>query len=251
MKPQALMDLQTNSIIRGIYSPVDNPVKEEEVVLLISDLESSPALTYFNSLLTQLRNDGEVPEKYIKYLYEGHLSHEASKLCNNNAAAYERFLLRSKDCYTEYLISHQHNKEISYFAQWQMGLLQEKLGFQWPEVEETLLRSSTLHPERGEAMRHVIQHYRNTNEYGIAYIYSSIAKDEYFGRLPEDIKWFGDASFYQWKVLNYHASICARIGNTREVEETITKLWKITQDHPEYFTHEQIQSIFKNYQANQ
>lgn len=163
----------------------------------------------------------------------------------------KELLQKSLKHYEQFLDGKADQSEVKYFAQWQLGLVKEALGYQWIEVERTLLEASKYNLDRGEAMRHIVGHYRNIKEYGFAYIYSSIAKKQYFNKFSPTMAWFADASYYRWKILNYHASICSNLGNIPEAEETFQTLWNCSLEHPEYFTEEQMQQIYQNKKAQQ
>jgi len=183
-------------------------------------------------------------------LYKASFFQEAAQYCITGPTQ-TRLLLDSLEHYGEYFEQKPPTGEVKYFAQWQLGLAREKMGVEWAQVEETLLHASNFHPKRGEAMKHVIQHYRESREFGLAYIYSSIAKQQYYAQVPEDLEWFGDDSFYRWKILNYHVSICSKIGDMAEAKVTFEELWSFSQAHPEYFTDEQMQSLYKSKKAFQ
>lgn len=160
-------------------------------------------------------------------------------------------LTLSYELYEKYTKALHGTPETLYFAQWQKGLVQELLGANWSKVEETLLGASMFCRERGEALRHIVQHYRSNGEFGLAYMYSSITLQQHHGRIPEHLTWFGDIAYYQWKILNYHSSICKRVNNEPETKETFAKLWEISLEHPEYFTPEQMDTLFGNQKAFQ
>jgi len=149
------------------------------------------------------------------------------------------------------LLNSTADGNAKYFAQMQFAIAYRDSGAEWPEVEEKLLQASRHHPGRGEAMKVIVNHRRQQKEYGIAYMMSSISKQQYFGNVPDQKAWFVEPAYYQWKILNYHASICTKIDNHQEAAETFNELWEISKAHPEYFSPDQMQTIFQNQKAYQ
>ncbi|MVT07669.1 hypothetical protein [Chitinophaga tropicalis] len=207
---------------------------------LLEETSFQQFLTLWNQLHCKTAN-----QQSLISLYGGYYCQQAAEYCENGISRQD-LLIHAQDHYMTFLEDDKMEKEVRYFAQWQLGLTKELQGKDWGEVEETLLSASNYHNGRGEAMRHVIQYYRNSKQYGLGYIYSSIAKEQYLGKVPEEIGWFGDVLFYQWKILYYHTSICGHIKFSKEAEDTFYELWRISQIHPEYFTSEQLQSLFQN-----
>ncbi|UPK68044.1 hypothetical protein [Chitinophaga filiformis] len=180
-------------------------------------------------------------------LFGAYYCQEASRLCAKNVASHE-LLLRSLNHYTVFLQNPTLKNDIRYFAQWQMGLVMERLCFPWPEVEKTLLAASPIHEGRGEATRHVIQHYRAKKAWTFGYLYSTIAIKKFHEKIPTDCKWFIDPSFYTWKVMYYHADICSNLRMEEEMMNAYRKILPYVEQHPEEFTKKQIKFFqqFKN-----
>lgn len=144
----------------------------------------------------------------------------------------------SYEYYGEFQKTKIVNNDLRYFIQWQKGVLEDALGVDWIQVEKTLADASEFYPARGEAFNHIIQHYRITKQEGIAYIFSSIAKDEFYGKLPAESRWFTNHSLYNWKVLYYHAAICRKLRDREEEASALKQLKDCLEKHPEYFTDE-------------
>ncbi len=214
-----------------------------------SRILGSEIYKHFISLLVNEVGKSEKAGMQMHSLHGGFFCHEAAKYCNEIEEKKKLLLMALR--HYELFQGEQISADINYYVQWQLSLVKEQLGYEWTEVEKSLLNASKFHKDRGEAIRHVVQHYRGTQEYGFAYIYSSIAKQNYYGKYAPSMKWFADPAYYQWKVLNYHASICSHLGNGPEAEATFQELWSCGEQHPEYFTEEQFQGLFRNQKAFQ
>lgn len=201
----------------------------------------------YNILSGDLASDvHHTPEKA---LFNGYLFHSIAGVVKDKDIQIQ--MLSNAIVNYDLFLESNNAHDPKYFAQWQKGLAQEELGMPWSESEETLLMASQYKKDRAEAFKHIIQHYRSTGELGLAYMYSTIVMQQHFGKTPAAIRWGVDPAYYQWKVLNYHISICNKLGNAQEAAETFSKLWKIYQDHPDLFSDEQAQTIFQNQQIYQ
>jgi len=191
----------------------------------------------------------EVQHTPAKALFNGYLFQSIASIVKDNDVKLQ-MLSNALTNYELYLESNSGN-DPKYFAQWQKGLAQEQLGLPWSETEETLLLASQYKKERAEALKHIVQHYRSTGELGLAYMFSTISMQQHFGKVPPSNRWRVDSAYYQWKILNYHMSICNKIGNSQEAAETFSKIWKVYQERPDLFSDEQAQTIFRNQKVYQ
>jgi len=140
---------------------------------------------------------------------------------------------KEKIQYYENALSHYHSyleltkgaEESRYYAQWQTGILQDAIHNPWPIVEASLLIANSMDPMRGEAMKKIIHHYRYAREWEAAYLYSSIAKNNFFDRNPiATRRWFIDFDCYNWHVLYTHITICYKLEYFYELEQIYQQL---------------------------
>lgn len=180
-------------------------------------------------------------------LFGGYHCQQSARHSANDIATHD-LLLRSLNHYSRFLQDQKTDPEIKYFAQWQMGIVMERLGLPWQEVEKTLLSAGKYHEGRGEAMRHVIQHYRSNSGWSFGFIYSSIAIKKYHSVSPGDCRWFVNSSFYNWKAMYYHADICSKLQMKGDMINAYRKIYPYVEQHTDEFTENQIHFFqqFKN-----
>ncbi len=136
----------------------------------------------------------------------------------------EEYLGYSLEYYEQYLTSDNQDKDSKYFAQWQYGMVQDQLNYDWADVEVILLKAGKIAPGRAEAMIYIIAHYVAIKNWEKAYEFSLRTKHKFHGKHPMDSCWFPDPELYTWKILNFHAAICFHIGNIKEAENTLDDL---------------------------
>ncbi|PWV47083.1 hypothetical protein [Chitinophaga sp. S165] len=230
----------------------------EQLPVYTTHLDEADALSINKKLLAEAdfqkfiqlwcdAHEQTMDSRSLVELLGGYHCQEVARLCEKELAAHE-LLLRSANHYSKFLQDQRCDPEIRYFAQWQMGLVMERLGSPWAEVEKWLLSASKYHEGRGEAMRYVIQHYRATSGWSFGFIYSSIAIKKFHGALPGQCQWFVNPGFYNWKVMYYHANICSKLLMKAESANSYRKIWPYVEQHPDEFTENQIQFFkqFKN-----
>ncbi|MFX1705000.1 hypothetical protein PV783_13645 [Chitinophaga sp. CC14] len=189
--------------------------------------------------------------KLLQYLFPAYFCQQAANYCDQGFLVKE-ILQCSLNNYLDFQSDHVTVSDVHYFAQWQLALVMEQLQLPWQQVEEALIKAGQYNQVRGEAYKYIVQHHKERGDLGIAYMYSTIAKEQFYGKYsPATMKWFADPSYYNWKTLNYHFSICAKLGNNQEAAETFNELWIYSQRHPEEFSEEQLQNIYKNQKAFQ
>lgn len=111
--------------------------------------------------------------------------------------------------YQNYLELAEREEESRYYAQWQMGMLQDELGYTWAMVEDSLLRAGAIDSVRGEAVKKIVEHYMDTREWKKAYSHSKSAVEKYLDKNPvANRRWFVDFDAYNWTVLTRHNKIC-------------------------------------------
>jgi hypothetical protein len=115
--------------------------------------------------------------------------------------------------------------DIRYFAQWQIGVLQQALKKGTFLAEESLLKTMEYDPARGEAIREIIVTYSKDKNWPIANIYSSYCVLKLLGKAPMNRKWFIDFPFYKWKILKYHFIILMNLNKVEEAKEYAHELF--------------------------
>ena len=214
-----------------LYASISKSIDEKEWVRVKETVLNNEAFKIFFRLYTT--------ESISNYdLYGGCFFQEAAKSLSD-ASKINYFLNLSHTSYTNFQKMAIENNDINYFVQWQKGIVEDKLGYNWQQVERTLVDSSQYYPARGEAIQHIIQHYRTTMQEGIGYIFSSMARDMFYGKLPAGSRWFTNHSFYNWRVLYHHAAICRQIKNQKEEATTLKQIKVCLESHPDFFSEDE------------
>jgi len=203
-----------------------------------------------NAFITILQNPdvytGRQKEE-LRHFYLGGIFLQSSKV---SASEEERIqaLAESLNHFRRCLEPKTFPANPSYYAQWQIGLILEKLGSSWPEVQEALLDAQVFYNKRAEAVTYVIKRLRSNGQIGWAYVYTQVAQAQYTGKIPPDTTWGVDPGIYLWKLTNYHMSVCNRLGNSAEAAKAYRELWQFHKENPNYFSPDQVQQLFKNQQ---
>src|ERR1700742_4433082 len=122
--------------------------------------------------------------------------------------------------YQNYLELAEREDESRFYAQWQMGALQDILNYAWPLVEESLQKAAAADLMRGEPAKKIIEYYIGAREWKRAYPHSKTAIERFFDKNPvAHRRWFVDFEAYNWSVLTRHHTICLYLGYVREAEE--------------------------------
>ena len=238
-------DELVNQAAHKMISCLSRLMSEDQALLFIGELMNVSNFQRFIVLwLNSASRNGRF-NPVFQNLFGGYFCQEAAHRCTQVTASQE-LLHMAVDHYTKFLEDPEMDSEIRYFAQWQLGLAYELLGFPWPDVEATLLSASKYHNDRGETMQHVIQHYRATGGWSIGYIYSSITKDKFHDRLPADCELFINPALYYWKIMYYHATICSEIDLVLEKVDAYRKVYQYALQHPNEFSEKQM-SYFEQY----
>jgi hypothetical protein len=117
------------------------------------------------------------------------------------------------------------------------------LGQEWPEVEEVCLDAFEIHPTRAESLVQIIKHYLTTQEWPIAYIFSSYCREHHYDHFPTNDHWGLDPELYNWKLLDMHTAVCFNMGNMEEASLTFNTLMLRLDQQPQLFTDEQITKL--------
>ena len=185
-------------------------------------ITNTSEFNYFLSLWSKMQKNNR-KAAYGHDLFAGYYFQKIASCLHReeDVLAYYQFALEH---YGRFLKSIHQDKDCRYFIQWQMGLIQDRLDFDWQKVKSLLLKASKTHAARGEAMLYIIKHYVGLQDWGMAYKFSLPAKKRYHGKQPINCHWFTDPELYDWKILNLHASICFHMGNIAEAERTLGDL---------------------------
>ena len=133
--------------------------------------------------------------------------------------------------------------ELSFYSLFSGGIILQALGRPWLEVEERLLTCFEQYPHRGEPIAHLIDYYLSKKEWSVGYIYSQYAREQLFGRTPNQDKWAVDEKFYAWRCLDVHTAICFSLQKMQEATETYKMLYQTTMEHPDWFHPNEINRI--------
>ncbi|WP_188937834.1 hypothetical protein [Puia dinghuensis] len=178
----------------------------------------------------------------VKSFYLGYLYHQLARL-TEDVDKKRRFLECALTHYQNF-IQRKGNDEEQFFACLSAGILLQALDQPWPEAEEIFLAAYELYPQRGEPIDQIIQHYLSIQQWPIAFLFSSSAKDQFYGKLPDQGNWGIDKSFYNWRVLHLHTAACFSLGRMQEATETFCFLHSLTLRHLEIFLREEIDLIW-------
>jgi hypothetical protein len=119
--------------------------------------------------------------------------------------------------YQTYLELKARPDESRYYAQWQVGALQEDLHYSWAEAQEALIRAGSVDQLRGEANKRLIEHYIRCKEWKTAYHFSTIAMVRFLDKNPAaHRRWYVDVDAYNWQVLRVHRVIRYKLGHQQE-----------------------------------
>ncbi|HMI61299.1 MAG TPA: hypothetical protein VK518_10330, partial [Puia sp.] len=135
--------------------------------------------------------------------------------------------------FQDFLSWESGSPDTRYYAQYRLGVIQRFLGSPWPAVEESLLNAVEFDSLRGEATKEIIEHYLKEHQWRNAYIFSSYAVREFFGKCPSNSRsWFIDTPFYLWQVLDYHVPVCLTLRKKDEALQYLKILQQYAWHHP-------------------
>jgi len=157
---------------------------------------------------------GEYP--YIQF-FKGHFYNQLANITFIPQTAQHH---REKAlCYFQiYLEIADRLEEISFYAQWQIGLLLDVLKYPWAQVKNALLKAYSIDSVRAEPLKALVQHYIKNKDWDKAYAFSSVLLRDHLDRNPATTRrWFIDSNAYNWNLLYQHFSICYKTGYWDEV----------------------------------
>ncbi len=188
-------------------------------------------------------NDRRDP-RWIFYTAQSY--HDSANVPNNKEESDER-LRRSLKYYKERVSRPDGYAEEIYYSQFRIGAIMKNLEEPWSLVMQELLKAYAMDPVRGEAIKVIIDHYLQTGEYHLAYLYSKFAKANFHGKNPYPQRLlFVDEALYIWKFAEAHAAACFYTQHMDEAKATYNEIVNLSKTHPQYFTPEDLQKIVTN-----
>jgi len=182
-------------------------------------------------------------QKKFSNFYKGYFYQELTKY-QFDSKERQFFMKQAVDHYNLYLDKADVKDQVTYFAQWQVGLLLEKLNYPWVVVQNLLSNACKTDPKRGETVKKLVDHYISVRDWPIAYEHSLLSINCYYANNPIAIRhWYVDPDSYNWKVLDNHAQICLNISNQAEAEDTYVKLLHYVLNKSDEFDDTQIKQI--------
>lgn len=197
------------------------------------------------ALLNTNKINSYIPKKWQINFLKGYLHQQVGYYTEEIERKNELYTY-SLNNYKTFLDYKKGEKDFQFFAQWQLGVIQELLNFSWAEVEITYLKAFEVYPQRGESIRNILYHYYNLRDWKIGYIYSSFCINHFYGSIPLGNKtWHIDTYFYTWRILYYHIQICLSLGKIEEAKKNYKLLLYHLANNKYDFTTEEVQKITK------
>jgi hypothetical protein len=179
-----------------------------EGIKAVVQMNASERFTLYLDYLKSNLNVHNHTQYAVTQFYKGHFFQQ---LANHSMSqeTMQHFQEKALCYYQNYLELAEREEESLYYAQWQAGMLQDKLNYPWPMVEDSLQKATTLDSFRGEATKKIVEHYINTREWKKAYVHSKSAVEKYLDKNPVAYRhWFVEFDAYNWSVLTRHHRIC-------------------------------------------
>lgn len=200
----------------------------------------------FERYLDYLRKKTDITEheQYIVIqFYKAHFCHQLCDHCLN--LEHSRHWQEQALCYYQnYLEVSNRLDESRYYAQWQVGMLQDVLNYPWCQAEDSLLKALNIDPLRAEPLKKLVDHYMRAKQWKIAYSFSAKTLNEHFDRNPvANRRWFIDFDAYNWNVVNKHCAICYKLGYLAEAEKTYNLMMQYELQHLDEFKASDIRHI--------
>lgn len=209
---------------------------------------------------------GNIPEKYKshafvleKYIddnrqdprwifYTAQSYHDSACLPDNREENEER-LRRSMKYYKERISRNDGYPEETFYSQYRVGTIMRALEEPWILTLNEFLKAYSMDPLRAEPIKAIIDYYLAVGEWHNAYLFSKFAKINFHQKNPYPQRLlFVDESLYIWKILEVHAAACFYTQRKDEAKQSYQEMVKISKEHPQYFTSEDMQKIMMNAQ---
>ena len=180
--------------------------------------------------------------------YLGQSYHDSATIPNNREENEER-LRRSIKYYKERVNRMDGYEEERFYAQYRIGTIMKILEMPWAETHQTLIKAYALDPRRAESIKLIADHYLQSGEFHMAYIYTKFGVSNFHNRNPyPNALLFVDESLYNWKFLEVAAAAAIYTGRKDEGKKIFDDLVNITHKNPQWFNSEEIQKINSNKQ---
>lgn len=170
---------------------------------------------YLEYLQQKNRTNSRIQYTFIQF-YKAHFYHQLA-IHSSTRKNVQHFGEKALCYYQVYLEISDKIDESKYYAQWQIGMLQDKLKYPWMLVEDALLKASAIDRLRGEPIKRIIEHYILVKQWKMAHHYSEMAIDRFWDKNPvAQRRWFIDFDAYNWNIVRMHRTICNKLGNSTE-----------------------------------
>lgn len=209
------------------YSIAEGPRYIEALFDLLVPQQSVENHIYLKYLrvLEELSSESDEEKQKLLFFYQGYCWQKFVKALPDSDDR-ENLVKKSLGYYEDFLKAPTGPIEIRYYAQWQVGLLQELLHYSWADVQNTLLKATSIDPVRGEAHTKIIRHYIIESDWQQAYLYNSFAKEHFYNNDPSRTRtWEVDPSCYNWRVLDKQITICFTLGLKDKLEKCLNELF--------------------------
>lgn len=198
------------------------------------------------SLLEDYIDNQDRNSRWVFYTAQSY--HDSATLQDNREENEER-LRRSMKYYKERVTRTDGYEEERFYSQFRIGTIMRILEYPWAETHQVLLKAYAMEPLRAEPIKVIIDHYLQSNEWHMAYVYTKFAKTTFHNNNPYPGKLlFVDESLYNWKILEVHAAACVYTGRKEEGKATYDEMISILKRNPQWFTPEEVQKINMNAQ---
>jgi hypothetical protein len=170
---------------------------------------------YLEFLKKSINSNNHIQYSVIQF-YKAHFYQQLANLSMKLENAHH-FLEKALCYYQTYLELLARSDESKYYAQWQIGILQDILKYPWLLAEDSLLKANAADPLRGEATKRIIEYYMRNQNWDRAYHYSSIAMYKFYNKNPvAQRRWFIDFDAYNWNIIKAHRIISCKLGLLKE-----------------------------------
>lgn len=180
--------------------------------------------------------------------YTAQSYHDSATLQDNREENDER-LRRSMKYYKERVNRLDGYEEERFYSQFRIGTIMNILEYPWAETHQTLLKAYAMDPLRAEPIKAIIDHYLQTQEWHMAYVYTKFARTTFHNNNPYPGRLlFVDESLYNWKFLEVHAAACVYTGRKEEGKATYDEMVSIMRKNPQWFSQDEVNKINMNAQ---
>ncbi len=178
--------------------------------------------------------------------YTAQSYHDSASIPDNRIENDER-LRRSLKYYRERIARSDGYEEERFYSQFRVGTISKILEEPWTKVHQEFLKAYAMDPLRAEPIKAIIDHYLNSGEWHLAYVYTKFAKMNFHGKNPYPTRLlFVDESLYAWRFLEVHSAACFYTGRKDEAKATYNELLDIIKKNPQNFSQDDLNKINSN-----